>query len=81
VFSSDIGHWDVPDMSGVLHEAWEMVEHETINEDDFKKFVFENTAEMHAQMNPNFFKGTVVEDAVAKFMASSGAKPSISAAE
>jgi len=23
---------------------------------------------MHAQMNPNFYKGTVVEDAVAKHM-------------
>ena len=69
IFSSDIGHWDVPDMSGVLHEAWEMVEHETINEDDFREFVFTNTAEMHAQMNPNFYKGTVVEDAVAKHMA------------
>jgi len=81
VFSSDIGHWDVPDMSGVLHEAWEMVENETINEDDFKEFVFTNTAEMHAQMNPDFFKGTVVEDAVAKVMAEKRPKGSASAAE
>ena len=69
IFSSDIGHWDVPDMSGVLYEAWEMVEKGTINEDDFKLFVFENCAEMHAQMNPDFYKGTVVEDAVFKLMA------------
>ena len=41
----------------------------TINEDDFKLFVFENCAEMHAQMNPDFYKGTVVEDAVSKVMA------------
>ena len=80
VFSSDIGHWDVPDMSGVLHEAWEMVEHGTINEDDFKEFVFINTAEMHAGMNPNFYKGTVVEDGVAKHMATAQ-KTSASAAE
>lgn len=74
VFSSDIGHWDVPDMSKVLHEAWEMVERETINEDDFRAFVFENAAEMHAQMNPDFYKGTAVEGAVAKFMASNKSK-------
>jgi hypothetical protein len=81
VFSSDIGHWDVPDMSGVLHEAWEMVEQETITEDDFREFVCENTAEMHYQMNPNFFKGTVVEDAVAKLMAKKYPKGSASSAE
>ena len=81
VFSSDIGHWDVPDMSGVLHEAWEMVEQETINEDDFKEFVFTNTAEMHTKMNPDFYQGTVVEDAVAKVMAEKRPKGSASAAE
>ena len=26
MFASDIGHWDVPDMRGVLPEAWELVE-------------------------------------------------------
>jgi predicted TIM-barrel fold metal-dependent hydrolase len=80
IFSSDIGHWDVPDMSGVLHEAWEMVEHGTITEDDFRLFVFENTAEMHYKMNPDFYKGTVVEDAVTKLMAGRQ-KTSASAAE
>ena len=29
IFSSDIGHWDVPDMTEVLEEAYEMVEHGT----------------------------------------------------
>ena len=69
IFSSDIGHWDVPDMTKVLYEAREMVEHGHITEDDFRLFTFENTAEMHASMNPNFFKGTAVEDDVAKLMA------------
>ena len=84
VFSSDIGHWDVPDLSKVLHEAWEMVEKELIDEDDFRLFVFENAAEMHAAMNPNFYKGTAVEDAVDKLMAQKRAregKASASAAE
>lgn len=69
IFSSDIGHWDVPDMTKVLHEAWEMVEHGLMDEDDFRMFVYENTAEMHATMNPDFFKGTAVEKDVAKLMA------------
>ncbi len=28
MFASDIGHWDVPDFTGVLPEAWELVEDE-----------------------------------------------------
>ena len=57
-----------------------MVEKGTINEDNFKDFVFTNTAEMHAQMDPDFYKGTVVEDAVAKVMATHQ-RPAASAAE
>ena len=68
VFSSDIGHWDVPDMTEVLAEAWEMVEEERITEDDFRLFTFENTAEMHAEMNADFYQGTAVEAAVGKLM-------------
>lgn len=82
IFSSDIGHWDVPDLSKVLHEAWEMVEKELITEEDFRMFAFENTAEMHYSMNPNFYKGTTVEGAVDKLMADrKKAKPASSAAE
>jgi predicted TIM-barrel fold metal-dependent hydrolase len=69
IFSSDIGHWDVPDMTEVLEEAYELVEQEIINEDDFRDFVFTNPATLWTGMNPGFFKGTVVEDAVAKLLA------------
>jgi hypothetical protein len=69
VFSSDIGHWDVPDMSEVLEEAYELVEHGVITEEDFRDFVFTNPVKLWASMNPNFFKGTVVEQAAAKVMA------------
>ena len=30
VFSSDIGHWDVPDMTEVTEEAYELVDHGSI---------------------------------------------------
>jgi len=53
-------------MSEVLEEAWELVEHGMINEDDFRQFVFTNPARLHTALNPDFFKGTVVEGAIAK---------------
>lgn len=69
IFSSDIGHWDVPDMTEVLEEAHELVEDGVITETDFRDFVFANPAELYAQTNPDFFTGTAVEGAVAKLMA------------
>lgn len=69
ILGSDIGHWDVPDMTKVMVEAYEMVERGYISGDDFRDFTFSNVVEMHTGMNPDFFKGTVVEGAVSKFMA------------
>ena len=53
-------------MSAVLEEAWELVEHGLIDEENFREFVFANPARLHTALNPEFFKGTVVADAVAK---------------
>lgn len=64
MFSSDIGHWDVPDMNEVLEEAYELVDHGLLDMSDFKEFTFSNAVMLHAGMNSNFFKGTVVEAAV-----------------
>jgi hypothetical protein len=69
ILGSDIGHWDVPDMTKVMVEAHELVEDGFITDEDFRDFTFGNVVGMHAGMNPDFFKGTVVEDAAAKFMA------------
>ena len=68
VFSSDIGHWDVPDLTRVLVDAWKMVDRKLITEDDFEAFTFRNPVMLHASMNPDFFKGTAVESAVAKLL-------------
>jgi predicted TIM-barrel fold metal-dependent hydrolase len=68
IFSSDIGHWDVPDMSKVVEEAYELVEHGCIDPYDFRRFVFDNPVKLWAGMNPDFFKGTAVEGAVEKFL-------------
>ncbi len=69
MMGSDISHWDVPDMSDVLHEAWEMVDHGWIDEAAFTKFTFTNPARFYTGTNPGFFKGTVVESAVDQLLA------------
>ena len=58
MMGSDIAHWDVPDMSEVLAEAWEMVDHGWIDEAAFKQFTFSNPARFYTRTNPGFFKGT-----------------------
>ena len=68
-FGSDMGHWDVQVMNHVLEEAYEMVEDGFASEADFRDFTFTNPVTLHAGMNPQFFKGTVVEDAVDKLLA------------
>lgn len=68
IFGSDIGHWDVPDMSDVVPEAYELVEHGLVTEEDFKDFVFTNPATLYAEMNPDFFVGTAVESHVRKLL-------------
>jgi hypothetical protein len=68
MFGSDVGHWDVTDVGDVVVEAYELVEDGFISEEDFKEFMFWNPAELHAGMNSDFFKGTVVESDVDKFL-------------
>jgi hypothetical protein len=64
ILGSDISHFDVIDASEVLEEAWEMVEHGLMNEANFREFTFANAARLFAGMNPDFFAGTAVEQAV-----------------
>ena len=66
VFSSDFTHFDVPSFAEVIPEAFELVEKGFITEQDFREFTFANAAQLHTRNNPDFFKGTVVEKAVAK---------------
>jgi predicted TIM-barrel fold metal-dependent hydrolase len=69
LFSSDIGHFDVPDMAGVVPEAYELVEHGLIDDGDFRDFMFANAVRFWGEVNPDFFKGTVVEKAAAEVLA------------
>ena len=74
MLGSDIGHWDVPEMTHVLSEAHELVEDGHLTREDFKDFTFGNAVRLHAEMNPAFFKGSVVETAVSEYMKGPGAR-------
>jgi len=69
MFGSDIGHWDVVDIQRVLDEAYKLVEKGILDADQFRDFTFANAARFHGTTNPTFFKGTIVEDAVAEVLA------------
>ena len=69
IFGSDIGHFDVLDMADVLPEAYELVEDGLIDDDDFRRFTFENPARLWCEANPHFFDGTAVEQAVKELVA------------
>jgi predicted TIM-barrel fold metal-dependent hydrolase len=62
MFSSDIGHWDVPDAADVVTESYELVQHGALAHRDYQDFVFKNAVLLHGQMDPGFFSGTAVED-------------------
>ncbi len=66
LFGSDIGHWDVPNILEVVEEAYELVEKELITESDLRDFVFTNPVSFYAGLNSDFFKGTAVEQEVAR---------------
>lgn len=61
VFASDVGHWDVPDITEVLPEAWELVEHGHLTREDFRAFTFSNAAKLWGE---RVFAGTMLEAAV-----------------
>lgn len=64
VFASDIGHWDVPDVRGVLPEAWEMVEDGHLDREQFRDFTCGNVVRALTAGNPAFFEGTAIAGAV-----------------
>ena len=46
MMGSDISHWDLPDVAEVLQEAYEMVEHDWIDDCRLRDFVFTNPASL-----------------------------------
>ena len=68
LLSSDIGHWDVPDVREVLVEAYEQVERGLMTGQDFRDFVFTNPVRFFTDANPDFFKGTRCEIAAMEWL-------------
>ena len=66
MLGTDVGHWDVTDFADVLPEVWEMVEDGLLSETDLRDLTFRNPLELHTRMNPDFFKSTSIEGAVAR---------------
>jgi predicted TIM-barrel fold metal-dependent hydrolase len=69
MFSSDLGHWDVPDMTEILPEAFEFVEDGLLDEEQFRDFVFGNPVRFYTRLNPDFFAGTRLEAEAAALIA------------
>jgi len=69
IYGSDLGHYDLIDMRDAAVEAYESVEHGLMTTEDFRDFVCVNPIKLHCGMNPDFFKGTVVEHEAEKVMA------------
>jgi len=69
MYGSDIGHFDVPSLPDVLHEAWENVERGWMNRVQFRRFMFDNPARFYLESNDRFFAGTVVADDVKRLIA------------
>src|SRR4029077_7793017 len=78
IYSSDIGHFDVPDMVQVLPEAYELVEDGLITAEDFRDFTFGNAVRLWVSKSPRFFEGTSVAREAAALL---GAPPVRVAAE
>ena len=73
VFGSDIGHWDVMDARSILSEAYGLVGAGMLTSDDFKALTWTNPVSLHLEMNPDYFKGTVVEAEAEKLKAGKAA--------
>ncbi len=61
IFGSDVGHWDVPDCREVLGEAYELVDKELLDADEFRAFVYDNPKRLWTNNRPDFFAGTAIE--------------------
>jgi hypothetical protein len=64
IYGSDIGHFDVPDMTEVLGEAYQPVQKGTMKPENFRDFVYANSVRFYTDTNPEFFAGTVIADDV-----------------
>ena len=63
LFSSDIGHWDVPRLADVVGQTRSLVDGGSISPADYRAFMFSNAVKFHTGADPDFFEGTAVGEA------------------
>jgi predicted TIM-barrel fold metal-dependent hydrolase len=68
LFGSDIAHWDVPDLREAVAESHELVDEGLMSAADYRSFVFANAVDLWGGPNPDFFAGTVVEEAARRHL-------------
>ena len=61
LFSSDAGHFDLPDMRTAVPTSHQLVARGLLDDQEYAEFVFENAVRLYGGMNPEFFAGTAVE--------------------
>ncbi|HVA07713.1 MAG TPA: amidohydrolase family protein, partial [Acidimicrobiales bacterium] len=66
LFSSDIGHWDVPRLIDVVPQSRHLVDAGLLDAAGYQRFVFDDVVRAHTRLNPGFFKGTTVEKEVSE---------------
>ena len=68
MFSSDVGHWDVTNVTKVLADSYKFVTEDIMTENNFKDFVFCNAVTLYGGLNKNFFASTIIRDQAAKVL-------------
>ena len=56
VLGSDIGHWDVTDIAGVVAEAHELVDKGSSTAEQWRQIVFDNPVEMFTSAEPDVLR-------------------------
>jgi hypothetical protein len=65
-------YWDVPLMEDLLEEVYEPSEHGLMDEADLRDFVITNPVRLWTSTNPDFFRGTAVDQAAAAVIGNQG---------
>ncbi|WP_243147120.1 hypothetical protein [Scytonema sp. UIC 10036] len=65
---SDSGHWDVPDITAVVSNAYSMVERGILSKEDLRYFLSIHPLELYTSLNRDFFKGTAIEKEAEEYL-------------
>jgi predicted TIM-barrel fold metal-dependent hydrolase len=64
LLGSDLGHWDAPDATELLAEAWDQVERGLLTEEQLRRLTFDDPVRAWAGSGLGPFAGTALEDEI-----------------